>query len=186
MFKRKKILSLCCALILLISMATPAAFAEDGPQRPPQSVSYPDTVFSVDSIEVTEGQIFEFTVSVTNNHGLCGYSITLEYDTSAFTFVNNIDGKSVSPIVRGSFANRGSITSNYDLVSSGENSVLNITYYSTSEVPANDGTMCIIRLQAKSENIAGTYPVSLSYTQNSTLQWDDWAASTEARAVSRQ
>ena len=169
MLKRKKIISLCCVLILLISTASPSVLAAAGDTRPTGSVSYPDTVFSVDSMVVDEGTTVQFTVSVKNNHGICGYNITLGLDNSVFTVPER-------GITRGSFTTRGSVSSNYDLYNSGENPSLTLNYFNTSGESVNDGTLCIITLIVKDANVAGTYPISLSYSESSTIKWDADAA----------
>jgi plastocyanin len=76
-------------------MVSPLAFAEEGNTKPQGTVSYPDMVFSVDSIEMNEGETVTFTLSVTNNGGISGGVVMLYFDNSAFTVG--------SRVTRGSF-----------------------------------------------------------------------------------
>lgn len=156
----RKVSRFLLALVLILGLCVPAAFAAEAPE------------VSISSGTVAPGGEVTLTVSIRNNPGIAGMKLYIYYDTSVFTADPDQDINAV-----GAFRSSGGTIGNtiaiarsngaYDGIPGQEGSL--ILWYNGAgmDVSAN-GDMFTVTLHAASSAPAGSYALEVGYSQDNT------------------
>lgn len=106
------------------------------------------------------GETVSYDVSITGNPGISGYMVYVEWDKDVLVYRE--EGGSYS-VTTGSFSDSGTILVNTD---NGSNA--KILWFSTSD-SALDGSLFAITLTILPDASAGTYPITIGYSPENTV-----------------
>jgi len=149
---KKRIVVLLLSLALLFSAAS-YCFASSGAE------------ISGDTFSTTAGQTVEYRVSIHGNPGLSSYIIRLTYDKSVFSAVTLPDSQELN-LKQGDFTSQGST------IGSTTKTGCQIAWNSQNNA-ASDGTLFIIQLRVSDTAALGTYPITLSYSAENTINYSE-------------
>lgn len=152
----RKVSRFLLALVLILGLCVPAAFAAEAPE------------VSISSGTVAPGGEVTLTVSIRNNPGIAGMMLYIYYDTSVFTADPNRDISTA-----GVFSNGGSMNNTISLArqngrydgKEGGEGLLALWYNTSGQNTTGDGEVLTIALHAVAGASAGSYEIGLGYSQ---------------------
>lgn len=119
-----------------------------------------------DAITVTGGQTVDYRVSISNNPGIAGFNIRLNFDTDAFVLEAESLGSDSPYCVQGDFSSKGT------MICAATASGCQVLWYNTADV-TGDGALFTVRLTAKETAPEGEYPIRLTYVAKDTINSDE-------------
>ncbi len=138
--------------------------AEQEPTVPPQPTQ-PETeppvtgpAFVIGKEVASAGGTVELAVSIENNPGILGMTLTLSYDSSVLTLKNASSGSAVSDVL--AFTKPGRFTSPCNFTWDG---------IELSEDQIKDGELLILTFDVSANAAGGSYPITLSYEEDSII-----------------
>ena len=113
---------------------------------------------SVSSVTASAGETVGVAVNVRNNPGILGMTLTLSYNSRVLTLTNAVSGDAVSNVL--TFTKPGRFTSPCNFTWDG---------IELSDNQIKDGEILILTFRVASNAQNGTYPITLSYEEDSII-----------------
>lgn len=129
-----------------------------GDVQEPEEITEP--TFVVDAVTASKGETVTVPVSIVKNPGILGMTLTVQYDDTAMTLVNSANGDALSMLsfTKPKRYKNGSIFTWYgEALEAGE---------------ISDGGVLVLTFTVAEDAAAGTYPVSVSYTEGDIFDAD--------------
>jgi len=123
------------------------------------------SVASAADIQTKPGQSLTYTVSLQNEAKLAGFKVYVDYDTSVFSLASS-DGEFL--VEQGGFSTKGTMMANTTETG------CSVLWYHTSNITAS-GSLFTLTLNVSADAEPGTYPVTLRYEADDTVNVEEEA-----------
>ena len=123
--------------------------------------AYDAPTFVVSNVTAAAGKTTDVAISVKNNPGILGMTLTLSYDADALTLTSAASGSAVSDVL--AFTKPGRFTSPCNFTWDG---------IELSEDQIKDGEILILTFRVSDSAAPGSYPITVSFEDGSIIDND--------------